>query len=134
MTYRNSDPALYGNYTFNILYLIFLGSLLVAFAVGLSYALGPRISVNPGVSAYKAPAATELLPRRWVPPPWEEDQSQARLAAQPDVLAATTDRPPSARRPAHKNTRKPPGAQSSSHNIASHHNDHRRAFVYGYIP
>ena len=84
MTHRRQisatpDSSAGGSFPLFVYLLAFCG-LLAAFAGGLHHVLSPTVYVNPGLSAYKAPPATELLPH--APPP-AADPDQAFASAEP---------------------------------------------------
>jgi hypothetical protein len=89
----------------------------------LHHVLSPTVYVNPGLSAYKAPPATELLPH--APPP-AADADQAIASAEPVDASPLASPATEAAKPASK-PRKP-------QRTAARPRDDRRPTVLGYAP
>jgi hypothetical protein len=104
-------------------YLAAFCGVLAALAGGLVHVLSPTVYVNPGLSAYKAPPATELLPRS---PPPAADADQAYASAAP-VEASTPAAPAVAEAKPASKPRKP-------QRTAARPRDDHRPTVLGYAP
>jgi hypothetical protein len=105
------------------IYLLGFCGVLAAFAGGLSYALHPTVYANPGLSAYRAPPATDLVPRS-LPPATDADQAYA--SATPADAASPVAASPAEAKPASK-PRKP-------QRTAARPRDDRVPTVLGYAP
>jgi hypothetical protein len=114
-----------GSFSLFVYLLAFCG-MLAAFAGGLSYELHPTVFVNPGLSAYRAPPATELIPRS-LPPAADADQAYASAAPAdaPSLASAGTQDAKPASKPS--KPRKP-------QRTAARPRDDRHLTVLGYAP
>src|SRR6202042_950876 len=100
MTHRRQTSASFAGSSFALfVYLVAFCGVLAAFAGGLAHALSPTVYVNPGLSAYKAPPATELLPRS---PPHAADAERPYAAAAPAEPSPLASTPPEDAKPAGK--------------------------------
>jgi hypothetical protein len=124
MSHRHQTSASFAGSSFALfVYLVAFCGVLAALAGGLAHALSPTVYVNPGLSAYKAPPATELLPRSPLP---AADADQAYASAAPADSSPLASTATEEAKPASK-PRKP-------QRTAARPRDDRRPTVLGYAP